>query len=184
MAISFNHSAGLMENAIYELKNKRERFIVFKFLQLIALYLLSWLGLWGMFLFSFRRTRPEFSEDTIALTSDVIIYLSLAIVVYYVFSKVKNRQVEKAIFDYSNSQLTVVYKSYFLHIPGKGIYPFLNLSSTLTPKSNLFYGEHFILRVYHKNKRVVYIGGSADDWQRLPNFLKRIHERISEIKPM
>jgi hypothetical protein len=35
----------------------------------------------------------------------------------------------------------------------------------------------------HKNRRVVFIGSASSDWQRLPNYLKRIHERIQEHNP-
>jgi len=184
-----------METKIYEIKNKTERFIFFKWLKLVAFFLGSW---WGLHILLFiilyvptsktgflglnAEENRQWLENNSEWVYNLILYIAIGIVIYYVYVMIKSKQVEKFIFNDNERLLTIFYKSYFLHIPSKEEYKYEYLNSTIDFKNNYLYGEHIVLRIYLDSKRIVNIDGSSSDWQRLPNFLKRINERIENFK--
>lgn len=170
-----------MEIITYEPKTKSEHFILFKFLKLVAIFLGSWMGIWILAGMS-RRTSKAMSEASAELISTVAIIGALLIVLYYIYSKVKTRQVEQVTFDYAQRKLKIKYKSYFLHLQTSAAFPLEKLRSSIKSKQSFLHGSCKILSVHYGKRRVLLIDESSSDWQRVPNFLVKIHERLSEIK--
>jgi hypothetical protein len=170
-----------MENVTYELKTKNEHFIVFKILRVLGVFLGSWVGLWILMMMAMRRSGGRaMSEGVFEIVSNGVLYAAIGIAIYFIYTKVKDKQVEKIVFNYDQSKLLITYKSYFLHIKSHGAFPLKSLRSTLGSGQSIIYGSFYILSINYGNVRVVHIDKSAADWQRLPNFLLKIHERTNE----
>lgn len=171
-----------MEKPTYELKSKNESLILFKFLKLFALFGGAWAAIWLTLLFFVGlHWRMPLSPEFVNIVSNVALYAAIGIVLYYVYSKIRNKQVEKVVFDYDLMMIEVTYRSYFLHIRSVSRLSFDLIDSAIVSKHGSLYGDHHILSIFHKKKCVAYIGGASSDWQKLPNFLIRINQRIQDI---
>jgi hypothetical protein len=172
-----------MERPTYELKSKNEVFILFKFLKLVAIFVGAWTGIWFVLVFFIgRRRRTPVSPELFNLFSNVALYGAVGFVLFYIFSKIRNKQVEKVVFYYDVRVIKITYKSYFLHIKSVVRLSFDWIDSTIVSKQSFLYGDHHILSIFYKKKRVAYIGGASSDWQKLPNFLTKIDQRIRDIR--
>src|SRR5688572_20310451 len=119
-----------MENPVYEPKTKNEYFILFKFLKLGAIFLGSWMGIWLLIVLS-PIISKVMSDISVELISNVSIYGALFIVLYYIYSKVKTRQIDQVVFDYTQRKLKIRYKNYFLHIRSAAAFPIEQLRSSI-----------------------------------------------------
>lgn len=158
-----------MEIEVYELKSKIEPFILGKLLTLLAIFIGSFVGLWSaLFIFLLAPSRRNgfginekrnrtWLDNNWNLISDLILYLAIAIVLYYMYSKIRYGQVDQFTFNDSERKLLVKFKNYFLHTPYSKKYSYDDLNSSIRSDSNLLYGDHLILTIRSKGKRVVTI---------------------------
>lgn len=169
----------MRDNVVYELQTKTEHFIVFKLFKILALFGVTWfvLRLASFMFLGFTGIRDS------DVVSDVVLYSALALAGYYVFLKVASTPVERVIFDYNNNVVIILYKNYFFHITSTRNFSLDALSSTLRKKQSFFQGQYLELTIFYRLKRIAFIGKGASDWQRIPNFITRIHERIAEVNP-
>jgi hypothetical protein len=183
-----------MPTEIYEIKERSERFLLFKWMKLSAIYLGSWLGLWGiLFIILYVPTRKTgysginadgnraWLETNWDLMTTSILWLALAVVVYYIITKSRYRQIKKFEFDDDEKELRIYCYDHFTHIPSKLVFNYKSLGSELTESRNFIYGDHSSLSIISSGNIKAKIGGSSNDWQKLPNTLKRIDGKIRSI---
>ena len=169
----------MRNNVVYELQTRTEHFIVFKLFKILALFGIAWFVL-RLASFMFLGFSGISDSD---IVSDVVLYSAFALAGYYVFLKVASTPVEKVVFDYDSNTVTIFYKHYFFHIASEKRFPLDDLSSTLHKKQSFFQGQYLELTIFYRLKSIAFIGKGASDWQRIPNFITRIHERIAESNP-
>lgn len=183
-----------MSTEIYGIKNKSEPLIFFKWLKLFAIWLGSWWGIWGiLFIILYVPThRTAFSGldkennriwllDNWDTITTLIPWLAVAIVVYYVVSTAWYDRIDRFEFDDEKEELRIFCYGYFTHFPGNVFIPYKSLSAELLSDRNFLYGDYLILKIMRNSHVEARITKTSRDWQRLPNTINRVFERIKSI---
>ncbi|QSE99000.1 hypothetical protein [Fulvivirga lutea] len=178
---------------VYQVKERRE-LLFFKWLKLIAFWLAAWWGIWGLlFIVAYTKTRRtgfsgineennrQFIADHWDVITTTIPWLAVAVVAYYVISTAWFDKIDRFEFDDEKEELRMFCYGYFTHLPGNVFIPYRNLSSELYTDSNFVYGDFIVLKIKRSSHTEARITGSSSHWQKLPNTIHRVHEKIESI---
>jgi hypothetical protein len=170
---------------VYEIKERTEHWILFKFLKLVAIYggvYCSFMFLSVWILSGRRGRRPILAEQLLDPLSSLANFVSIAVVIWYLYTKLKRSELDKLEFDDDANILKLTFRNYLFHFKYSKNIPYASLSCKSRTSNSFLHGEYEHVEFYSGRKKMAVIGSASPDWHKLPNSIERIKSKIYLIK--
>ncbi len=169
----------------YQIKRPTEYWLFFKYLKLAAIFIGTYAGCYILILIITRKKlingEPMIGQQYFEQINTIIIVVSFIVVLYYLYTRLKNNEIIYIEFIDKTRTVFIKYRNYITHITYIKSYAYNDFAIDYFSDEDFINGEYEHIDFYSNNKVVAVIDGTSIDWQKMPNTLNRLKDKIISL---